>query len=187
MKKVLIIIFSTVVVVQLFIFIILNFIGDKVMDEMIESEFNELDEYVDNGYNNALKENKNQNTDNSENGNKKDGKINDNVKNDNGNIKESNEMALNVDNNVVNTDEETAEIDMEKLKRIKDRISNVDKVRVASIVIRKFSIGEVNEVKGMLSNGISSNEKKKIKKIVFENLNNNEVSEIKNMYNKYSN
>ena len=76
-------------------------------------------------------------------------------------------------------------VSSKELKEIKDNISKVDKIKVATIIIQRLSSEEINNLKDMANNGITSSEKAKIKDIIYNNLTVDEVDEIKDMYKKY--
>lgn len=81
--------------------------------------------------------------------------------------------------------EKKQEVTVEKMNEVKDKVTVQDKVAAAAMVMGKLSSSEINKLKGMLSGGLTKEEKEEAKKIAFSNFSNEEIKQIKEMYSKY--
>jgi hypothetical protein len=210
-KKVIIIVISTIFVALAVILISFNFIGDKVVEEIVSDDFDKLiddeynkeingieSEYVDNNSNGENIKNENNaaniavdiNGSDSNRDSDSDSNSNSNSNSDSnaGTVEEGSSSGSLESNSIGNGKKNVnaGEIEIADMKQIKDKISTFDKVKVAAIVVKKFSTSEMNELRGMISGGISKTEKSRVKEIVTSNLDSDEIYDIKDMYKKYA-
>lgn len=75
----------------------------------------------------------------------------------------------------------------DKIKDIKDSVDPADKVRAASLILKRLTPSEISMLMKMAEGGLSQEEKKKAIALVYEKFNEEEIKEIKKMYGKYMN
>jgi hypothetical protein len=76
-------------------------------------------------------------------------------------------------------------ISRDQIVEVKDRVSAIDKISAGTLILKRLSPSDLSELKGMLSNGVSSEEKSRAKAMVYQRFTPDEVKEIKAMYSKY--
>lgn len=76
-------------------------------------------------------------------------------------------------------------IPVQKVKEIKEQISPTDKVEAAALVIKRLSKEDIDTLTQLLSGGITAEEKEKAKEIMFSRFTEEEITRIKEMYIKY--
>jgi low affinity Fe/Cu permease len=76
---------------------------------------------------------------------------------------------------------------IQELKQVKEKISDDDKKKIASILIDKLSSDDIYKLQGMVSDGITQEEKLEIIKIAKDKLTPEEVVGIESICQKYMN
>lgn len=80
---------------------------------------------------------------------------------------------------------EEKKITTEKIVEIKNEVAPTDKISAAALILKRLSADDINVLKGYLSGGLSAEEKEKAKQIAYSRFTAEEISEIKSMYSKY--
>lgn len=78
-------------------------------------------------------------------------------------------------------------ITLSKMKEVKEQVTAQDKISVAAMVTSKLSTGEIDKLKDMVSGGLTAEEKAEAKRIAFSNFSTDEIKKIKEIYYKYIN
>lgn len=73
----------------------------------------------------------------------------------------------------------------EKIKEIKDRVSAADKMKAGTLVLKRLSPSDIDELFAMLEDGVTKEEMERAKKMVYENFTAEEIAEIKEIYRRY--
>lgn len=166
-KKIILIVIITLVVIQGAAFVALYFVGDKMIESVIESDFDKvLDENI--ADDKVLEKNENENASSA--------KTTENVKDNSSGTKQTEQGTQTKEKKVLT---------VSQMKEAKDKVSSFEKVKVASVVLRKLSMSEINDLKGMTANGITEQEKEQVKQILDSKFSSSELDEIKSMYIKY--
>lgn len=76
-------------------------------------------------------------------------------------------------------------ITVTQIKDVKDEVTSADKVVAASMVMKKLSASDISTLQGMLSGGLSAEEKEKAKDIAYSRFTEEEIAKIKELYHKY--
>ena len=76
-------------------------------------------------------------------------------------------------------------ITVTQIKDVKDEVTSADKVVAASMVMKKLSASDISTLQGMLSGGLSAEEKEKAKDIAYARFTEEEIAKIKELYHKY--
>ena len=76
-------------------------------------------------------------------------------------------------------------ITVTQIKDVKDEVTSADKVVAASMVMKKLSASDISALQGMLSGGLSAEEKEKAKDIAYARFTEEEIAKIKELYHKY--
>lgn len=166
MKKTIVIIISSIVLITGISFVIVYNIGEMVLNDIISNEinndFNVVDSTVEdkdnNGQNDSAVDSNNDSSKNS-------------------NIDEK-----------PDSDDKTRpkkKITVKEIEEIKNSITGTDKLSAAMIVIKRLSITEINTLKNIMSNGITLEEKKEAKRIIYSKFTQGEIATLKAIYRKY--
>lgn len=73
----------------------------------------------------------------------------------------------------------------QKIKEVKDNVETADKMKAASLVLKRLSASDISALLKMAEGGVSQEEKKKAVELVYEKFTEDEIKEIKAMYAKY--
>lgn len=73
----------------------------------------------------------------------------------------------------------------EQINGIKDHVSAEDKIAAAALLLKRLSASDIDELKGMLENGVDKEEKKRAREIIYQRFDEKEIQTIKGMYEKY--
>ncbi len=170
MKKAIVIILSSIVLITGITFVIVYNIGEMVLDDVISNEinndYNVVDSTVENDKNSV------QNDDN-DNGNNE-------LVNNSGNV-----------NDNKTTDDSIAKkkpkkrITLNEIKDIKNKITTTDKLTAAIIVLKRLSFAEINTIKNSMVGGITPEEKKEIRRIVYSKFTSDEINTLHKIFRKY--
>lgn len=76
-------------------------------------------------------------------------------------------------------------ITVTQIQSVKDEVTSADKVVAASMVMKKLSASDISTLQGMLSGGLSAEEKEKAKDIAYSRFTEEEIAKIKELYHKY--
>lgn len=83
------------------------------------------------------------------------------------------------------SDKEKNAISAKKIKEVKDSVETADKMKAASLVLKRLSASDINMLIKMAEGGLSQKDKKKAIELVYDKFTEDEVKEIKAMYAKY--
>lgn len=76
-------------------------------------------------------------------------------------------------------------VTVKDLKKVKDNIPKVEKVKIAATAFKKLNHKEISELKNIAHGGITYQEKARIKQILKSNFSDKEIEEMKNTFYKY--
>lgn len=71
------------------------------------------------------------------------------------------------------------------IKEVKDSVTPTDKISIAAMLLKKLSASDINELKSMLSGGVTAAEKQRAKEIAYKRFSEEEIKEIYKIYRKY--
>ena len=108
---------------------------------------------------------------------------------------EKSDKAINIDAQVeklvddlnIGGQNETEEqpVTVKDLKKVKDNIPKVEKVKIAATALEKLNLEEISELKNMAQGGITFQEKSRIKHILKGKLSEKEIQAMKNTFYRY--
>lgn len=165
MKKAIVIIISSIVLITGITFVVVYNVGEMVLNDVISNEINNDFNVVDSTIENEDK-------------NAQDDTVVDS------DINSSN----NVDNDEKSDGAKTKRkknITVKEIEEIKNSITGSDKISAALIVINRLNITEINTLKNIMSNGITLEEKKEAKRIIYSKFTSGEIATLKAIYRKY--
>lgn len=195
MKKVIIIIIAVLLLITTISVIGLNRIGDEIIDSMIDSELASIEQTE---LNTAVKQDNTDISDNSDNSDNSD--INDNKQenkasptdtlvNNNGETNAQNSDKVAAENSASSTGNEVKNkpkvITAQKVKEIKDQVTEIDKMTAATLVIKRLSSDDISTLKGLMNGGLTAEKKKEAVKIAYARFTPEEIVQIKELYHKY--
>ncbi|HHV99385.1 MAG TPA: hypothetical protein GXX36_07400 [Clostridiaceae bacterium] len=76
-------------------------------------------------------------------------------------------------------------ISLEKIKEIKDRVSAADKMKAGTLLLKRLSSSDIEQLFKMIEDGVTKEELERAKKLVYERFTAEEIAEIKEIYRKY--
>lgn len=193
MKKIIIIVLISLVVLSGVVVTVMYKMGEKFLDEMMFTDIGNVQSLE-----NQVENDKSNDNNTTSNVNKPDSDIKEPV------------SQTEVDNPIVNNENIGTKADDQKKQElaptiekpkvepkkqltpqeivdIKEEITFSDKMTAATMVMKKLAPSDINELQGMLVGGITPEEKEKIKQLVNIKFSDKEIKKIKEMYHKYLN
>ncbi|HYE10431.1 MAG TPA: hypothetical protein VEF53_09645 [Patescibacteria group bacterium] len=76
--------------------------------------------------------------------------------------------------------------ELESVQEIKDKISMSETASLTKLLLSKLTKKDISELKGMLTNGVTSDEKERAKEILYSRLTTEDINKIKEAYIKYT-
>ncbi len=183
MKKVIIIIIAVLLLITTISVIGLNKIGDEIIDGMIDSELASIEQTEQNT---AVEQGSTADSDNNQ------GNITsqaDTSVNSNGEAIAKNSGKIASENSASSTGtqvkDKTKVITAQKVKDIKDQVTEGDKMTAAALVLKRLSSDDISTLKGLMNGGLTAEKKKEAVKIAYARFTPEEIVQIKELYHKY--
>ncbi|MFA6309519.1 MAG: hypothetical protein WC677_07255 [Clostridia bacterium] len=161
MKKIIIGSTIAIFVIAGITLLVMQNIGDMIINEVISNEIGTSEITSDLGKNNSTVS-KDVNTNSNENNDKP------NKNADNSNVTESKRI-----------------FSPQEIERIRSEVTFSDKISAATFVLTRLSVSEIIRLKEMMNGGVTAEEKAEAKKIVYSNFTKSEISKLIEIYNKY--
>ncbi|MEN8906600.1 MAG: hypothetical protein ABF289_11635 [Clostridiales bacterium] len=173
MKKIVISVVIVVILIITGMITGLYFVGDKIVEEALLGDVDEMlddemlvDDSLDiDSEKDQQKKSKDKYTSDSE-----------NITTDDENSNQKSEAEK------TQTSEKKNVISVDNMKKANENITKKEKVKVAATVVKRLSISEMSDLKGMAKGGLSNDEKSKAKDIIYNKFTEEEVENMKDLY-----
>jgi hypothetical protein len=189
MKKVIVIAVVILLLLSGTAVTVLYYIGDKMLNTVIDSEINDL-LVEEPSTSQNMSPNANEQT-GSASGNKlsqqPSGNITDEITNPSGNSDQKPETP---ESNISkpetsNSNDQKIQYTVEQMNEVKEKVTAVDKISSAALLIKRLNTADINELKSMLPGGVDAAEKKRAKEIMYQRFTPEEIETIQSLYQKY--
>lgn len=208
MKKVIVITVAILLLLSGTAVGVLYYIGDKMVDTVIDSEINDLlaqqpstsqdisstaNEQTGTDAGDQLSQEPSDNTtgeiltpgDNSENDSNSQSDKSNGTEKSNSDQKNETSKSNASKPKPPNSDDSKIQYTVDQMIEVKDKVTATDKISSAALLVNRLSAADIDELKNMLPGGVDAAEKKRAKEIMYQRFTPEEIETIESLYQKY--